>query len=70
MVWKRAFGLCLVAMLLSSCGRIGQGTSDYCRIAKPIFVSKDDMLTDGTARQILEHDLTGHGLCGWNAARA
>jgi hypothetical protein len=28
-------------------------------------VSKKDVLTDGTARQIRDHDETGAKLCGW-----
>lgn len=36
-----------------------------CAWAKPIYVSKADKLTDGTADQILAHNMTGSRLCGW-----
>lgn len=41
---------------------------DYCSTARAIYVSKNDGLTDGTARQVLEHNLTGQKLCGWGRA--
>jgi len=34
-------------------------------VAEPIRPSHADKLTDGTARQILAHDLKGAKLCGW-----
>ncbi|WP_231602305.1 hypothetical protein [Herbaspirillum chlorophenolicum] len=36
-----------------------------CAWAKPIYISKQDKLTDGTADQILAHNLAGAGRCGW-----
>ena len=30
-----------------------------------VIVSPEDVLTDGTARQIVAHDETGAKLCGW-----
>jgi len=36
-----------------------------CSWAKPIYVSKMDVLTDGTARQIKDHDEAGARICGW-----
>lgn len=36
-----------------------------CNWAKPIYVRKGDMLTDATAGEILEHDMTGAERCGW-----
>lgn len=30
-----------------------------------IYPSKDDVLTDGTAKQIKGHDETGKRICGW-----
>jgi hypothetical protein len=33
--------------------------------AKPIFVSKADVLTAETSRQILAHNQFGAGKCGW-----
>lgn len=38
---------------------------DFCATAKPIYISKADTISDATARQILQHNLTGRKLCGW-----
>jgi hypothetical protein len=38
---------------------------DFCATAKPIYVSKDDVITDMTAQQILAHNVLGRKLCGW-----
>lgn len=56
--------LLLTALLLSGCATSGVGT-DQCDWVKPIYVSNDDVLTDGTAKQILTHDETGKAICGW-----
>lgn len=60
-MFKRWIGLLLIASCLAGC--VTNGT--FCDIAKPITVSKQDVLTDGTASQIVEHDLKGSKLCGW-----
>lgn len=51
---------------LASCVR-GRATkpSNGCEWVKPIYPSNDDQLTDGTARQILDHDEAGKQICGW-----
>lgn len=54
----------LLATLLAACGSGGAGTSP-CSGWQPIYVSRADQLTDGTARQILAHNETGRRLCGW-----
>jgi hypothetical protein len=36
-----------------------------CDWTKPIYVDNSDVLTDGTARQILAHNLAGAKACGW-----
>lgn len=62
---------CVLAALLIACAMSGCATTnpvvapDYCATAKPIYVGKDDQFTDTTAREILEHNLTGQKLCGW-----
>jgi hypothetical protein len=38
---------------------------DFCATAQPIYISKKDVLVDATARDILQHNLTGRKLCGW-----
>lgn len=71
--WER----CVLVGLLTSFAVTGCATtkeqeireattdSTYCNTAKPIYVSKKDVISDETARQILEHNLTGKALCGW-----
>ena len=47
--------VCLTLMSLSACSTSGAGI-DICSIMEPILISKDDILTDETARQILVHN--------------
>lgn len=37
-------------------------------VSQPIFISQHDVLTDGTARQILFHNELGVRLCDWAGA--
>ena len=59
--------LCL-ALLLTSCARVGVETkpvpSNGCEWVRPIYTSQQDVLTDGTARQILANDLAWQKVCG------
>ncbi|ARP89836.1 hypothetical protein CAL14_05645 [Bordetella genomosp. 9] len=80
-MWKTMWRPCLLVLLLSSCATSGQlETPDPvqpevqvktrvidtgCTWAKPIYVDPADVLTDGTARQILAHNLAGAKNCGW-----
>lgn len=52
------------AILLASCSA-GPATDGFCAEAKPVLVSKADVLTDGTTRQILTHNEYGAARCGW-----
>ena len=45
------------------CSTVGAGTSDYCTLYKPILVSKQDVLTDGTVDQILRANETWERVC-------
>lgn len=65
-------------LLLASCVTMGGlGTSgctprtvvktDFCTGWKPILASKADVLTDGTAKQILAHDQHGVDMKCWPA---
>lgn len=59
-----------LALLLAGCATTAgvvkpEVVDNGCSWAKPIIVSGDDVLTDGTAKQILEHDQTGAKVCGW-----
>ena len=53
-----------VAWLIAGCAT-AMPKADVCGPWKPIYVSADDVLTDGTAKQISNHDETGARLCGW-----
>ena len=53
----------VMAPLLTSCGTSGHATD--CAWARPIYISRADVLTDGTAREILVHNETGGEMCGW-----
>ena len=44
--------------------------TDYCTPWRPIYVASADILTDPTARQILQYDETGAKLCGWKPNEA
>jgi hypothetical protein len=50
--------------LPGGCAGTGAGT-DPRGPWRPILTSRDDAPTDGTARAVLAHNLTGRRLCGW-----
>jgi len=50
-------------MLLTSCLGSGHEVNNSCPLIEPILVSEDDVLTDGTARQILIHNEMWERLC-------
>ena len=50
--------------LLAGCASGGAGTSP-CSGWRPIYISRSDVLTPDTARQILAHNETGARICGW-----
>jgi hypothetical protein len=53
-------------ILLAGCGTGGPVATDgFCLEAKPIYVSKTDVLTADTARQVLSHNEYGRVRCGW-----
>nr|DAV65788.1 MAG TPA: hypothetical protein [Caudoviricetes sp.] len=37
----------------------------FCEIANPIYLSKEDKLTQESKRQVLAHDIVGERICGW-----
>ena len=61
--------LILIGALTLACGGCAapqtRTVTDYCTPWRPIYISKQDVLTDPTARAILQHDETGAKLCGW-----
>lgn len=57
-----------MVMLLTSCAASGSAINTVvvdtaCNWVQPILVSKDDVLTDGTARQLLAHNETWLKTC-------
>ena len=67
----------LLLPLLASCATTASRGTDHqtqltnaaaCAAFGPICPSKADVLTDGTAKQILAHDKTGAKLCGWTSS--
>lgn len=66
----KALVLLTLLPLLDGCatkaGPVAPVVTDHgCGWVKPIYVSRNDILTDGTARQIKDHDETGAKVCGW-----
>ena len=57
----RALMLIGTLTLLTSCANTGSGTS--CAWMRPIYISKDDVLTEGTARAILAHNEAWAAVC-------
>lgn len=57
-------------LLLTACNTTGRVTevSSGCGWTRPILVSREDVLTDLTARQILAHNETGRRLCNWSSS--
>jgi hypothetical protein len=67
---------CLTVALLTSLSATGCATNDpamlrpaFCDHAYPIYISRNDSLTDTTAREILEHNKTGQILCDWTTIK-
>ena len=58
------WGAWMMTPWIASCATGSPGLRAECAIAKPILVSLDDVLTPGTARQILAYDRTVTRLCG------
>lgn len=54
--------LSLMALLLTGCGGTSRGT-EYYTVARPIYTSRAEVLTDPTARQILGHNETRRRVC-------
>jgi hypothetical protein len=53
-----------ILALLTGCAATGPAI-DPCGAWRPIYVSRADVLTDETARQVLVHNETGRRLCRW-----
>lgn len=59
-----------LTLLLASCSATGRVTKpDPCAGWSKITTSRDDVLTDGTAKQILAHDEHGESIGCWGKKR-
>lgn len=55
----------LLSLSASGCATNEPMGAEFCMVSMPIFISQHDVLTDGTARQILTHNELGAKLCDW-----
>lgn len=55
----------IAVAVLSGCAKTGSVIESGCVIFEPIYISRADVLTEGTAVQIEAHNLTGRAVCGW-----
>lgn len=63
---KKTIVLLASLALLTGCATAGPVTDQgFCAVARAIYVSVQDVLTEGTADQIEAHNNTGARLCGW-----
>jgi hypothetical protein len=64
---KWTLALLVSLPLLIGCASGGPATSgdSFCAVARPMYVSKDDVLTEPLARDILSHNEYGARKCGW-----
>ncbi|KLU17164.1 hypothetical protein AFK69_13715 [Xenorhabdus sp. GDc328] len=64
---KKKSGLLLLSFVMTGCvnNTTGSTAPAFCDIASPIYIGKEDTLTDLTARNILTYNLIGYRLCGW-----
>lgn len=62
-MWKIASLASLI--LLAACATNSAVQSDPCGPFRPIYVGKNDVLTEQTARDLLAHNRTGRELCNW-----
>lgn len=57
--------LLVICAMTAGCADRPVVKDNGCSWAKPIYVSKGDVLTDPTAKAIRSHDETGKRICGW-----
>lgn len=62
-MWIRGLIACLTAGLLTGCAINTRVTDTGCLWTRTITVSQADVLSDGTARQILAHNETRERVC-------
>jgi hypothetical protein len=60
---SRTLFVCLIPLFASACGNLPATIDTACSWVRVITISKDDVLTDDTARQILIHDEQVERVC-------
>jgi hypothetical protein len=55
--------VCLLTLCASGCATNGSVIDTSCAWVRPIMVSRDDQLTDETAREILTHNEAWERIC-------
>lgn len=55
----------LALMSLSGCAGSGPVPDSFCLVAKPIYFSPADKLSERTERAIITHNEKGASICGW-----
>ena len=60
--WNGKWLLPGLLLAVSACSSVGPATNE-CVWVKPIYVSKADVLTEGTVEQILRHNETWERVC-------
>ena len=66
----RLLGLLIGSSVMSGCARNELVVEpSFCAVSGPIMIGRDDVLTDQTARLILNHNLVGRQLCGWTGKK-
>lgn len=56
--------MALALTSLAGCAQSGSADT-FCLVAKPIYFSTQDMLSDRTERAIIAHNEKGAALCAW-----
>ena len=67
MKFATLIALILTAVLSAGCGIDPRDLWDNCYWAEPIRLSRADVLTDETLKQIVAHNEIGARLCGWHS---
>lgn len=55
----------LLILMLIGCSSNQPVASEFCAVAKPIYLAQADDLTVETLKEIIGHNETGRKLCGW-----
>lgn len=66
----RLWVLLISSSVMSGCARTELvAEPSFCAVSGPIMIGREDVLTDQTARLILNHNLVGRQLCGWTGRK-